>query len=60
MKEYFAVADVKKELHKKCVELFQSIKVAEEIYLDLIHGIDKCEVYYLNAEHIVDFDDPRP
>ena len=60
MKEYLESTDVKRELHRKCIELFRSPKVAEEIYLDLLSGIEKCEVYYLNPEHIVDFDDPRP
>lgn len=60
MKECLSISDVKRELHKRCKELFQSTKVAEEIYLDLLEGIEKCEVFYLDSSQVVSFDDPRP
>lgn len=54
------MSDVKRELHRRCTELFQSTKVAEEIYLDLIQSVDICEVFYLDSAQVVSFDDPRP
>lgn len=60
MKEYLSMSDVKRELHKRCKELFQSTKVAEEIYLDLLQGVDICEVFYLDSAQVVSFEDPRP